>query len=191
MSTSAEALTLPTRQDLEQAAQARRRFPQCDSRPMCLISVREQTLTLLDQEHLVETFPVSTSRYGVGGLRDSLKTPPGAHRIAECIGEGVPLHTVFVGRQPQSQQAQVETAARRSGEDCITTRILWLDGLEPGVNRGGDQDSHERYIYIHGTHEEGLIGQAASVGCIRMRAADVVRVFDQVKTDTLVLILPT
>ena len=187
---AAPAAPAPTAADLAQAADARARFPQCHCEPMCLVSVRDQTLSLLDAEQVRETYPVSTSRFGIGSRIDSRKTPPGAHRIAECIGAGAPLHTIFQARRPQPRAAQVETAPRASGEDCITTRILWLDGLEPGLNQGGDVDSRRRCIYIHGTSEEGLIGQAASIGCIRMRAADVARVFAQVRVDTLVLILP-
>lgn len=157
---------------------------------MCLVSIREQALHLLEDDRVLQSWPVSTSRYGIGGQNDSLKTPPGAHRIAECIGDGETLHTVFKGRVAQPQTAEIETQPRTTGQECITTRILWLDGLEPGINKDGEMDSHQRYIYIHGTHEEGLIGQAASIGCIRMRGADVIELFGQVSVDTLVLILP-
>lgn len=173
-----------------QAAAARERFPQCQSNPLCLVGTRAQALHLLEDDQVLRSWSVSTSRYGVGGRNDSLKTPPGAHRIAERIGDGAALHTIFRGRVAQEQTAEIETRPRTTGQECITTRILWLDGLEPGVNRDGEMDSRRRYIYIHGTHEEGLIGQAASVGCIRMRGADVIELFDQVSVDTLVLILP-
>lgn len=187
---AALAAPAPTAADLAQAADACTRFPQCHCDPMCLVSVRDQTLSLWDAGQALATYPVSTSRFGIGSRADSRQTPPGAHRIAQCIGAGVPLHTIFQARRPQPRTARIETAPRASGEDCITTRILWLDGLEPGRNQGGDVDSRRRFIYIHGTHEEGLIGQPASIGCIRMRAADVAQVFAQVRVDTLVLILP-
>lgn len=157
---------------------------------MCLVSIPEQALHLLDGDRVLQSWPVSTSRYGVGGKNDSMKTPPGAHRVAECIGDGIALHTVFKGRVAQEEMAEIEAEPRATERECITTRILWLDGLEPGVNKGGEMDSYQRYIYVHGTHEEGLIGQAASIGCIRMRGADVIELFDQVSVDTLVLILP-
>ena len=157
---------------------------------MCLVSIREQALHLFEEDQVLQSWPVSTSRYGVGGENDSRKTPPGAHRIAERIGDGAALHTIFKGRVAQAQTAGIETAPRTTGQECITTRILWLDGLEPGINQGEEMDSYQRYIYIHGTHEEGLIGQAASIGCIRMRGNDVIELFDQVSVDTLVLILP-
>ncbi len=180
----------PTAEDLAQAAQARERFPQCPSGPMCLVSTREQALHLLEADRILRSWAVSTSRYGIGGQNDSMKTPPGAHRIAQRIGDGAALHTVFRGRVAQAETAEIETQPRATGRDCITTRILWLDGLEPGINKDGDRDSYQRYIYIHGTHEEGLIGQAASIGCIRMRGAEVIELFDRAPLDTLVLILP-
>ncbi len=183
-------LARPTAEDLARAASARERFPQCQCQPMCLVSIPEQTLHLLEEDRVLQSWPVSTSRYGIGGQNDSMKTPPGAHRIAECIGDGAALHTVFKGRVAQAQTAEVEAEPRATGLECITTRILWLDGLEPGINKDGEMDSYQRYIYIHGTHEEGLIGQAASIGCIRMRGADVLELFDRVSVDTLVLILP-
>lgn len=157
---------------------------------MCLVSIREQTLHLLEEDQVIRSWPVSTSRYGIGGQNDSMKTPTGAHRIAECIGDGAALHTIFKGRVSQAETAGIETEPHATGRECITTRILWLDGLEPGINKGGDMDSRQRYIYIHGTHEEGLVGQAASIGCIRMRGSDVIELFDRVSVDTLVLILP-
>jgi len=180
----------PEEEDLAHALEARSRFPQCPSNPMCVISVRDQALRLIAGDKIVCNYTVSTSRYGTGGQLDSFKTPIGAHRIAERIGEGVALHTIFKGRVAQEGFATVEMRPQQTGEDHITTRILWLDGLEPGINQGGNVDSMQRYIYIHGTHEEGLLGQAASVGCIRMRAEDVVELFDQVRVGTLVLILP-
>ena len=177
-------------EDLAHTREACARFPQCHHNPACVISVRDQVLRLVDDEQIVRTYPVSTSRFGTGAEVDSLKTPTGAHRIAQCIGDGAPLHTIFRARVAQQNLAEVETRPLQTDEDCITTRVLWLDGLEPGRNRGGKVDSMQRFIYIHGTNEEGLLGQAASVGCIRMSATDVVELFDQVRVGTLVLILP-
>lgn len=183
-------LARPTAEDLARAAATCERFPQCQCHPMCLVSVPDQVLHLIEEDQVLQSWSVSTSRYGIGGQNDSLKTPPGAHRIAECLGDGVAVHTIFKGRVAQAEVAEIETAPHTTGRECITTRILWLDGLEPGINQGGEMDSCQRYIYIHGTHEEGLIGQAASIGCIRMRGADVIELFEQVCVDTLVLILP-
>ena len=184
------ALPAPDAEELAQAAAAATRWPERAARGLCLVSVREQALYLLERGAAVAAWPVSTARRGVGARRDSLKTPPGAHRVAERIGAGAPEQAVFEAREPTGERAAVEAAPRPSGRERITTRILWLDGLEPGVNRGGEVDSRARCIYIHGTNEEGLIGQAASLGCVRMRARDVIELFDRVRDDALVLILP-
>lgn len=184
------ALPAPDAEELAQAAAAAARWPERAARGLCLVSVREQALYLLERGEVAAAWPVSTASRGVGARRDSLKTPPGAHRVAERIGAGAPEQAVFEAREPTGERAAVEAAPRPSGRERITTRILWLDGLEPGVNRGGEVDSRARCIYIHGTNEEGLIGQAASLGCVRMRARDVIELFDRVRDDALVLILP-
>jgi len=132
------------------------------------------------------TYPVSTSRHGTGEQRDSYQTPRGLHRVAQKIGAGEPPGRVFKSRQPTEQ---VCLAEQYSGEgDVITSRILWLEGLEPGLNAGGEVDSHERYIYIHGTPDEARLGQPASIGCIRMRDQDVIELFDQVDVGQLVYV---
>jgi hypothetical protein len=95
---------------------------------------------------------------------------------------------IFRGRIPTGEIAELELANVETGMDLITSRILWLDGLESGVNRGEGIDTHDRYIYIHGTNEEGRIGQAVSHGCIRMNNQDVIELFEQVDKGTLVII---
>ena len=184
------ALPAPSAGELERAAAAAARHPEQAARGQCLVSVREQALYLLERGAAAAAWPVSTARRGVGARNGSLRTPPGAHRVAERIGAGAPAHAVFEGRAPTGEIAAVETAPRPSGRERITTRILRLDGLEPGINRGGEVDSRARCIYVHGTNEEGLIGQAASLGCVRMRARDVIELFDRVRDDALMLILP-
>lgn len=131
-------------------------------------------------------YPVSTARNGAGERAGSFCTPRGAHRIAQKIGEHAPLFAVFKARLATGEIWTPELDLCHPGRDWILSRILWLDGLEPGKNQGGDVDSHDRYIYIHGTSEEDLIGTPASHGCIRMRNADVVSLFDQVAVDTRV-----
>jgi lipoprotein-anchoring transpeptidase ErfK/SrfK len=138
-----------------------------------------QSLNLYRGGELVFAAPVSTSRFGLGFENGSRKTPIGRFRIHQKIGDEMPIRTVFKGRKP------VEDPVDWSAEaDLITSRILWLDGLED-QNAG----TKERYIYIHGTNQEELIGQAASSGCIRMRNEDVVRLFDQVEVGTPVEII--
>ena len=127
-------------------------------------------------------FRCSASRFGIGQAEGSNCTPLGLHRIAEKIGGGWPVGTVFKSRQPIGYTWQGMPNAR------ITTRILWLEGLEPGFNRGGKVDSHARYIYIHGTGDETTIGRPDSCGCIHLAAADLIPLSDKLPFDTLVWI---
>ena len=143
------------------------------------IDTKEQTLQLLHDQMVVHQFPISTSRFGLGQAYGSLQTPLGRFRIYEKIGGDQPLNTVFRGRQPVANPPDWEEES-----DLITSRILWLDGVEPH-----NQNTRQRFIYIHGTNEEHLIGQPASHGCIRMRNVDVVRVFDLVEAGTEVEIV--
>jgi L,D-transpeptidase YbiS len=132
--------------------------------------------------YFVRTFRCSTSRFGIGQTEDSNCTPLGLHRIAEKIGGGWPVGTVFKGRQPIGYTWKGLPFAK------ITTRILWLEGLEPGFNRGGNVDSHDRYIYIHGTGDEPSLGCPASYGCIHLAANDLIPLFDKLPGGTLVWI---
>jgi L,D-transpeptidase catalytic domain len=136
-----------------------------------------------EQSHvLTKTFRCSTSKFGIGEKSGSNKTPRGLHRIAEKIGDGCPVGTIFRGRQPVGLTSPGEPNA------SITTRIMWLEGLEPGFNRGGDVDSHDRYIYIHGTGDETTLGRPDSHGCVHLAADDLIPLFDKVPSGTLVWI---
>ena len=130
----------------------------------------------------IRAFRCSTSRFGTGQETGSNRTPLGLHRIAEKIGGGWPVGTVFKSRQP------IGFTWRGLPDAKITTRILWLDGLEPGFNRGGNVDSHSRYIYIHGTGDETTLGRPASCGCVHLAAADLVPLFDTIHVGALVWI---
>ena len=149
-----------------------------------LVDCGDQRLWLLRGGAELRSWPVSTSSYGLGSTAGSNKTPLGRHRVAEKYGAGAPLGTIFRARQNTGQVARVYTDATDVEEDLVLTRILWLEGLEPGSNRGPGVDSKARYIYIHGTNEEGLIGRPASHGCVRMRNRDVVELFDLVPVGT-------
>ncbi len=151
-----------------------------------IIDISEQKLRLVKDEKIVKIYPVSTSKYGVGNKRDSNKTPPGIHRIAKKIGEGAPSGAIFESRMDTGKIAEIYNDKKEVQEDLVLTRIMWLEGLEAGVNKGNGIDSYERCIYIHGTQEEGLIGEPASHGCIRMKNDDVVELFDLVTITTLV-----
>jgi hypothetical protein len=141
-----------------------------------------------DGDMLIRQYPVSTAANGAGEQSGSYCTPRGRHRIAEKIGAGAPLCAAFKSRQPTGEIWTPELDAAHRGRDWILTRILWLEGLEAGRNKGGTVDTHARYIYIHGTHEEHRIGTPASHGCIRMKNADVAELFDLVKVGTEVRI---
>ena len=148
--------------------------------PRIRISVEKQRLTLKSGRKKLAEYPISTSRFGLGSKEGSFKTPTGTFRIAEKIGEGMPLGTVFKSRRP----VEATKKALRE-EDLVMTRILWLDGLEPR-----NANTHDRYVYIHGTNHERQIGQPASHGCVRMKNADLVDLFDRVKEGTPVEIRP-
>src|SRR6185503_6136084 len=125
-------------------------------------------------------FQVSTSRFGTGQIAGSNCTPLGLHRIAEKIGGGWPGGAVFRSRQ------MVGYTWKGMAHAAIAHRILWLEGLEPGFNRGGKVDTFERYIYLHGTGDETTLGRPASRGCIHWRAADLIPLFDELPIGTLV-----
>jgi L,D-transpeptidase YbiS len=141
-----------------------------------------------DGDMLIREYRISTAKNGLGEQSGSYCTPRGRHRIAEKIGAGHPMYAVFKARVPTGEVWSRELAAENPGCDWILTRILWLEGMEEGRNKGGTVDSHSRYIYIHGTDEEHLIGQPISHGCIRMKNTDVMDLFDLVEVGTAVLI---
>ena len=145
------------------------------------ISISEQCLRLIKNDQIQAEYAVSTAKNGAGERKGSECTPRGWHQIRARIGDGTALNTVFVGRRPTGELFSPALAAQFPQRDWILSRILWLTGLEPGKNRYKEVDSGWRYIYIHGTADEQLIGQPCSHGCIRMRNRDVVDLFDRVK----------
>lgn len=149
------------------------------------ISVARQLLTLFDDAgRVLREYRISTGKAGVGELSGSFQTPRGRHRIRAKIGSGAAENTIFVGRRPTGELWSPEFAQRHPGRDWVLTRILWLSGCEPGRNRLGCVDTMRRYIYIHGAPETAEMGTPASHGCIRMRNADIVEIFDLVPVYT-------
>ena len=145
------------------------------------ISVAQQQLSLYtDDGNLLRRYPVSTAKAGVGECCGSFQTPRGRHLIRAKIGAGAPANTVFVRRRPTGEIWSPELAAAFPGRDWILTRILWLSGCEPQRNRLGGIDTMRRYIYIHGTPDSSPMGVPRSHGCIRMRNADIIELFDRV-----------
>lgn len=146
------------------------------------IHIPAQTLELYaDDGSLLRRYAVSTGANGVGEESGSFCTPRGRHVIRARIGAGQPVDTVFVRRRPTGEIYTPELGARHPGRDWILTRILWLSGLERGYNRGGSCDTMRRYVYIHGTPDSVALGKPGSRGCVRMRNADLVELFDLVK----------
>ena len=149
-----------------------------NSRLHIQVSVRDQELKLRRGRKIIRRYPVSTSRFGLGSEENSHKTPLGKFRISDKIGETAPAGTIFVGRVPLRPDDPLPRT-----EDLVLSRILWLDGVEPH-----NANTRNRFIYIHGTRHEDKIGEPDSHGCIRMRNADVIELFDLVDVDTPVTI---
>ena len=168
----------------------KQRFEKNLSKPFIIILASEQLLLLIDKKKLIKHYAISTAKAGLGNKKDSYQTPLGTHEICQLFGEGATLGAIFKGRINTRKIANILTQPHQnSNEDNITTRILWLSGLEAGVNLGGEVDTHERYIYIHGTDEEGQLGKPVSHGCIRMGNLDIIELFSKVKVGTLVNIV--
>jgi hypothetical protein len=163
-------------------------MPAADPSTWVEIDVGRQCLRLYSGGVLGAEWPVSTAQAGVGELHGSGCTPRGEHRIRLRIGAGCPPGTVFVGRRPTGEIYSEALAAAGPQRDWILTRILWLTGAEPGFNRGGACDTLRRFIYIHGTPDSVRLGEPVSHGCIRMRNADLIELFDRVEAGTRVLI---
>lgn len=146
------------------------------------VIISKQKLILSKDDKIVKYYPVSTSKYGIGNKIGSNKTPLGLHRIASKIGRNACFGAIFKRRRNTGKIARVN----KGSGDLITTRILRLEGLQRGINKGKGIDSFQRCIYIHGTPEEKLIGKPTSHGCIRMKNSDIIKLFSLVKRGTLV-----
>lgn len=152
------------------------------------VSVSQQRLELYDDDTLLRSYSVATAKNGVGEIKGSEQTPRGWHTIRAKIGDGRPANTVFVGRRPTGETFSNGMREQFPRRDWILTRILWLSGLEPGVNRLGQVDTMRRYIYIHGCPDSDEMGAPSSHGCVKMRNSDVIDLFDRVPARTRVLI---
>ncbi len=152
-----------------------------------LVSIEGQTTELFENDQLVRAFRVSTSKNPPSNTENSGGTPRGLHRIAQKIGHDAPLGSVFKGRVNLGQRFD-ELGEEEQATNLITSRILWLDGLEPGYNRGDGCDSFARYIYFHGTNHEDKIGQPASGGCIQLLNQEMVELFEIVEEGDQVFI---
>jgi len=152
------------------------------------IRLSEQKLFLKADEKAIRDYIISTAKNGPGEMMDSECTPCGGHIIAEKIGEGCESGTVFIGRKPTGEIYSPKLRQESPGRDWILTRIIWLKGTEPGKNQGGEVDSYERYIYIHGSPDDVEMGVPRSRGCVRMRNSDVIELYDLIQEGTAVTI---
>jgi len=170
--------------DLARAARARRGAPPEPPSRLLVVDVERQRAVLIENGAAKAVWPVSSARAGIGGAEGSYRTPPGWHRVHRRIGEGAEEGSVFVSREPTGEMWRGEAR----DDDLILTRILTLDGLEEGVNRGPGHDSLERYIYLHGTNHERLLGRPVSHGCVRLSNVDICSLFAFMREGDYVLI---
>ena len=152
------------------------------------VDINSQTLSYIVKGTVSKKYNISSSYYGTGSEANSLKTPLGKHEIYKKIGNELPINAILKGRVWNGAIADIIEGPIDTDYDHVTSRILWLDGLEEGKNKGNGVDSRNRYIYIHGTAEEGLIGRPASDGCIRMYNNEVIELFELVSEKTQVWI---
>lgn len=153
-----------------------------------LARISTQTMQFYRNSNPAKAYVISTSLRPPSNVKNSLGTPRGLHTIAERIGAGQPPGMVFQARRPTGRHFLEFGEEANVSTNFVTTRILWLRGLEPGVNAGGDVDSYERYIYIHGTNHEDRIGQPQSAGCLLLRNLDLIELYDEVRAGDHVFI---
>jgi len=154
------------------------------------VSIQQKKLDLIHipENKIVKSYVINTSKHGPGEQAGSYKTPRGKHIIRAKIGSGEAANTIFKGRRPTGEYYREGMKNKFPGKDWILTRILWLSGTEPGLNRLGDVDTMRRYIYIHGCPDDYEMAKNSSIGCINMRNNDLIELFDLVPVYTSVLI---
>ena len=153
------------------------------------VSIKQQKLYHIQNDSIIKEYIISSSAYGIGSKAGSNKTPIGLHSIKEKYGDNTPINGRMTGRVFYDDIATIYTDETKSKTDDVTSRIFWLEGMEKGKNKGKGIDSFSRYIYIHGTSEEGRLGKPASHGCIRMKNKEVIDLYKLIEVGTLVLIL--
>ena len=155
-----------------------------------VIDLGRQTLDWYGDDDAHQCWPVSTALNGPGEENNSGCTPRGRHYVRALIGHGQAPGTVFVARRPTGEIWSPELSRQQPHRDWILSRIIWLCGLEKGINRGGHVDTFRRFIYIHGTPDTEPMGTPLSHGCIRMRNGDVITLFERLEPGTPVTIQP-
>ncbi len=165
------------------------KYPSRNFQDFIYVGVKRQELYLFRKGKLIRIYRVSTSKKGAGSVANSEMTPVGLHIVNGKYGANVPENGILKHKKFNGEIAAIEYEAKSINKDIITTRIITIEGLEKGVNKGGQLDSYNRRIYIHGTAEEGLIGKPASHGCIRLKNKDVMELFDLLTEGMFVVIL--
>ena len=160
-----------------------------DYSELLFVSIDNQKMYHIKEGAIVKKYIISSSEYGTGSVDGSNKTPLGLHKVKEKHGDNIPINGKMTGRVFYGDMATIYTDKTKSITDNVTSRIFWLEGLEQGKNKGEGIDSYKRYIYIHGTSEEGRLGTPASHGCIRMKNNEVIDLYKTIAIGTLVLIL--
>lgn len=160
-----------------------------DYSELLFVSIENQKMYHIKEGAIVKKYIISSSEYGTGSESGSNKTPLGLHKVKEKYGDETPINGRMIGRVFYGQIATLYNDKTKSKTDDVTSRIFWLEGLENGKNKGEGIDSYKRYIYIHGTSEEGRLGTPASHGCIRMKNNEVIDLYKTIAIGTLVLIL--
>jgi len=160
-----------------------------DYSELLFVSIENQKMYHIKEGAIVKKYIISSSEYGTGSEAGSNKTPLGLHKVKEKYGDETPINGRMIGRVFYGQIATLYNDKTKSKTDDLTSRIFWLEGLENGKNKGEGIDSYKRYIYIHGTSEEGRLGTPASHGCIRMKNNEVIDLYKTIAIGTLVLIL--
>ena len=160
-----------------------------DYSELLFVSIENQKMYNIKEGVIVKKYIISSSEYGTGSEAGSNKTPLGLHKVKEKYGDNIPINGRMKGRVFYGDIATIYTDETKSKTDDITSRIFWLEGVEKGKNKGEGIDSYTRYIYIHGTSEEGRLGKPASHGCIRMKNKEVIDLYKTIAIGTLVLIL--
>jgi hypothetical protein len=157
-----------------------------NEKPLIVVSIVQQRLQLRLQEKVLVDTVIASASNGAGEQMGSERTPRGWHKIRAKIGAGLAPNAVLVGRRPTGEIYTPQLRSQFPDRDWILTRILWLSGLEPGRNRFGEVDTMRRYIYIHGCPDDDAMGIPSSHGCLKMRNAEIISLFEQVPVNTLV-----
>jgi len=173
----------------ENVIQKANNYISTDYSELLFVSIENQKMYHIKEGEIVKQYAISSSEYGTGSKAESNKTPLGLHKVKSKYGDKTPINGRMIGRVFYGQIATIYKDKQRSKTDDVTSRIFWLEGLVKGKNKGEGIDSYKRYIYIHGTSEEGRLGTPASHGCIRMKNKEVIDLYKIIEVGTLVLIL--